>query len=205
MRTGAIILCGGKSSRMGRDKAILPFGPELMLQRVVRLVAEVVPEDRIVVVAGANQALPELPAKIIVGRDAAPHQGPLSGLAHGFRILSDSAGAVYATGCDAPLLVPAFIASMFTQLGCNDAVVPVDCGHYHALAAVYRPSVLPKVEALLRADLRRARDLFSTIPTKKVPVDALRDVDPQLVTLANINTELDYIAALTAAGIAPPD
>ena len=37
MRKGAIILCGGKSSRMGRDKATLPFGPELMLQRVVRL------------------------------------------------------------------------------------------------------------------------------------------------------------------------
>ena len=42
MRRGAIILCGGKSSRMGRDKATLPFGPELMLQRVVRLIGEVV-------------------------------------------------------------------------------------------------------------------------------------------------------------------
>ena len=44
MRRGAIILCGGASSRMGRDKAWLPFGPdEVMLQRVVRLVGEVVP------------------------------------------------------------------------------------------------------------------------------------------------------------------
>ena len=42
MNKGAIVLCGGKSSRMGRDKATLPFGPELMLQRVVRLISQVV-------------------------------------------------------------------------------------------------------------------------------------------------------------------
>ena len=59
MEKGAIILCGGKSSRMGRDKATLPFGSEVMLQRVIRLVSQVVNVHRIVVVAAPGQALPE--------------------------------------------------------------------------------------------------------------------------------------------------
>ena len=55
MNNGAIVLCGGRSNRMGRDKATLPFGPECMLQRVVRLLAEVVELSKIVVVAAAGQ------------------------------------------------------------------------------------------------------------------------------------------------------
>jgi molybdenum cofactor guanylyltransferase len=69
MIKGAIILCGGKSSRMGRDKATLPFGPEQMLARVVRLVSEVVEPAKIVVVAAPEQELPVLPAAVAVARD----------------------------------------------------------------------------------------------------------------------------------------
>ena len=52
MTNAGIILCGGRSTRMGRDKATLPFGPELMLQRVVRLLGEAV--QRIVIVAATG-------------------------------------------------------------------------------------------------------------------------------------------------------
>ncbi|MCA9165188.1 MAG: NTP transferase domain-containing protein, partial [Planctomycetales bacterium] len=55
-----VVLCGGKSRRMGESKATLPFGDELMVQRVVRLLSEVV--SPIVVVAAEGQTLPELPA-----------------------------------------------------------------------------------------------------------------------------------------------
>ena len=59
---GAIVLCGGMSRRMGRPKAWLPFGPdEVMLQRVVRLVREVV--GPVVVVAAPEQELPMLPGE----------------------------------------------------------------------------------------------------------------------------------------------
>src|SRR3954470_12815150 len=83
MRTGAIILCGGKSSRMGRDKASLPFGSETMLQRVVRLIGEVVPAETTVVVASATQELPPLPPRIRIVRDEQAYRGPLAGLAVG--------------------------------------------------------------------------------------------------------------------------
>ena len=69
MQKGAIVLCGGKSSRMGRDKATLPFGPEQMLERVVRLVSQVAHPNNVVVVSAKEQQLPELPEQIIITRD----------------------------------------------------------------------------------------------------------------------------------------
>jgi molybdopterin-guanine dinucleotide biosynthesis protein A len=202
MRKGAIILCGGKSSRMGRDKASLPFGPELMLQRVVRLIREVVALENMVVVAAPNQSLPNLPPGVSVACDAHQYRGPLEGLATGFRALADRADAVYATGCDVPLLVPGFVDRMFQLLGNFDIAVPFDGAHHHPLSAVYRPTVLAQIEMLLDSDRMRPRFLFDEARTREIPVDDLRAVDPQLSTLENLNFRDDYLAALTAAGFA---
>jgi molybdopterin-guanine dinucleotide biosynthesis protein A len=206
MRQGAIILCGGKSSRMGRDKASLPFGPELMLQRVVRLIGEAIDRKYIVVVAAPDQELPDLPAGVSVARDARAFRGPLEGLASGLRALADRVDAAYATACDVPLLVPAFVDRIFELLGDFDAAVPFDGQYHHPLAAVYRPKVLPEIQRLLDSDRLRPRFLFDEVRALEIPVDELRSVDPELSTLANLNYEEDYVAALAAAGFSksPP-
>jgi molybdopterin-guanine dinucleotide biosynthesis protein A len=206
MRKGAIILCGGKSSRMGRDKATLPFGPELMLQRVVRLMGEAVNLESMVVVAAPDQLLPKLPANVLVARDAQEYRGPLEGLATGLQALTNRADAVYVTSCDVPLLIPAFVDHMFEQLGEFDIAVPFDGEYHHPLAAVYRPTVLPHINRLLDAKRMRPRFLFDEARTREIPVDQLRVVDPRLSTLENLNYEKDYLAALTSAGFeAYPD
>jgi molybdenum cofactor guanylyltransferase len=202
MRKGAIILCGGKSSRMGRDKATLPFGPELMLQRVVRLMSQVVNLECIAVVAAPDQSLPELPEELLIARDAHQYRGPLEGLATGFRALADRADVVYATGCDVPLLVPAFVEKMFALLGDFDIAVPFEGGHHHPLAAVYRPTVLPYIVRLLDSERMRPRFLFDEVRTREIPIADLQSVDPQLSTLENLNYQQDYVAALTNAGFA---
>uniref|UniRef100_A0A7C4QQ27 Probable molybdenum cofactor guanylyltransferase n=1 Tax=Schlesneria paludicola TaxID=360056 RepID=A0A7C4QQ27_9PLAN len=204
MRHGAIVLCGGRSSRMGRDKATLPFGPELMLQRVVRLISEVVKPEHIVVVAAAQQNLPPLPGDIAVARDARPGRGPLEGLAAGLRLIGGQLDAVYATACDVPLLVPAFARHLFTLLEDYDIAVPTEGDFHHPLAAVYRPRVLPAIERLLAAGELRPRALFAAVATREVPVDELRCVDPRLETLLNLNRPEDYHSALVAAGFAAP-
>jgi molybdopterin-guanine dinucleotide biosynthesis protein A len=204
MRKGAIILCGGKSSRMGRDKAKLPFGPELMLQRVVRLLGEARDLKWMVVVAAPNQSLPQLSNELLVARDALEFRGPLQGMATGLRALGDRADAVYITGCDVPLLVPAFVDRMFESLGDRDIAVPFDGQRHHPLAAVYRPRVLPQIQTLLDANRLRPVFLFDEVPTREIPVDELRAVDPRLSTLENLNRNEDYLAALLAAGFAMP-
>ncbi len=200
MKRGAIVLCGGQSTRMGSSKAMLPFGPERMLQRVVRLVGEVVPRENIVVVAAEGQELPPLPDEITVTRDRQPHRGPLEGLACGLAALAEKADAVYATSCDVPLIVPAFIQRMFELVAGHDIAVPKEEKFHHPLAAVYRTSVLPQVEELLAADRLRPVFLFEQCQTREVAVDELLVADPQLKSLRNVNQPADYASALQEAG-----
>lgn len=202
MRRGAVILCGGKSTRMGTSKAMLPFGDELMLQRVVRLVGEVVATEDIVVVAAERQDLPDLPAGVSVARDAHEGRGPLEGLAAGLSAVSDRVDAVYATSCDVPLLVPAFVERMFGLLAAHDIVVPRDGKFHHPLAAVYRVAVLDHVQKLLADDRLRPFFLFEQVDTREVPVEELRAVDPKLATLENLNHPDDYQRALKRCGFA---
>jgi molybdenum cofactor guanylyltransferase len=196
---GGIVLCGGKSTRMGTSKALLPFGPETMLQRVVRLLGTVA--SPLVVVAAVDQTLPPLPADIIVTRDEREGRGPLEGLRAGLKALPDDVALAYVTSCDVPLLVPAFARRMIELLAEHDiAVMEID-GFPHPLSAVYRRSTLPQVEALLAKDKLRPVFLYAAVPTRRVLPSEMRTVDPDLDTLRNLNTPEDYQDALARAGL----
>ncbi len=198
MKCGGIILCGGQSRRMGRPKALLPFGPEAMLQRVVRLLSGVV--HPIVVVAAPGQELPALPKDVLVAHDERPGLGPLEGLRVGLKALSELVDAAYATSCDVPLLQGAFVKLMIDLCGQYEIAVPLIDGVHHPLAAVYRTSVVPKIESLLAENRLRTALLFEMARTRIVPADELRDVDPTLATLKNLNHPEDYLAALAETG-----
>jgi molybdopterin-guanine dinucleotide biosynthesis protein A len=199
MNVGGIILCGGKSSRMGTPKALLPFGEELMLQRVARLLGQVV--SPLVVVAAPEQELPPLPSGIILTHDEREGRGPLEGLAAGLKALPPDVDAAYATSCDVPLLVPAFVSRMIQLLGDQQIAVPECDGFCHPLSAVYRREVLPVVEQLLAKDRLRPMFLFDQVTTRRVTAEKLVDIDPELATLQNCNYPEDYQRALRAAGI----
>ena len=195
---GGIVLCGGKSTRMGSSKALLPFGSETMLQRVVRLLAEVV--EPIVVVAAAAQDLPPLPSDVIVTRDEREARGPLEGLRAGLKALRPSIDSAYVTSCDVPLLVPDFVRQMIELARDHDiAVMEID-GFTHPLSAVYRRATLPFVEDLLARDRLRPAFLFEAVNTRRVRPEEMT-ADPELRTLRNLNTRDDYERALADAGI----
>jgi molybdopterin-guanine dinucleotide biosynthesis protein A len=184
---------------MGAPKATLPFGPETMLQRVVRLLGTVV--SPVVVVAAREQVLPDLPDGVAVTRDERDQRGPLEGLRAGLRALQSSVGIAYVTSCDVPLLVPAFVERMIDLLGDHDiAVMEID-GFPHPLSAVYRRDTLPQVEALLAEDRLRPVFLFDAVRTRRVRPEEMIAVDPLLRTLRNINTREDYLEALSEAGL----
>lgn len=188
---------------MGRPKATLPFGPEVMLARVVRVLGLVV--DPVVVVAAADQELPTLPPTVLVVRDEEPDRGPLQGLAGGLIALQDRAQAAYVTSCDVPLLSPSFVERLVTLLGDQQIAVPVDEAFQHPLSAIYRLDVLPLVRRLLSEDRRRPAFLFDLVPTRRVPTEDLRGADPGLGSLRNVNEPAEYWAALIEAGFKPPD
>ena len=196
MTVGGAVLCGGLSSRMGRPKAWLPFGAELMLPRVVRLLSAAA--DPVVVVAAPGQDVPSLPPNIAVVRDEKEGRGPLQGLAAALNAMRGRAEAVYLSSCDAPFLRPAFVRRLMDLMGDALICVPHVGGYNHPLAAIYRLPVAGAINGLLAEDRRGPSDLFKIVPTRIVEAAELADVDPMFDTLRNLNTAEEYEAAQTA-------
>jgi molybdopterin-guanine dinucleotide biosynthesis protein A len=189
---------------MGRPKAWLPFGPETMLQRVVRLVGGAAGMGPIVVVAAPGQELPALPEGVAVVRDPVSGRGPLQGIAAGLAALPEAAELVFATATDVPFLQPAWVDRLAALVGDDDLAIPSFEGRLHPLAALYRrAAVLPAVEQLLRQDRLRPVFLTETVRARVVEGDELRAADPNLLTLRNLNTPDDYLRALGDAGFGP--
>ena len=195
---GGIILCGGRSTRMGQDKAWLPFGQELMLQRVVRILSEVV--QPIIVVAGESQSLPELPPAVLIVRDRRPDRGPLEGIRRGMEALPSGVEAAYVTACDTALLRADFVRRVVDLLGDHDAAAPWIDGVYYPLAAVLRRHLLPAINDLLGFEGNGPRRLLESIAARRIEADELSDVDPGLEALFNLNEPADYRHALQRAG-----
>lgn len=198
---GGIVLCGGKSSRMGSPKAWLPFGREVLLQRVVGVLRGVV--QPVVVVAAGDQELPPVPADVVVVRDEFEGLGPLAGLATGLAALAGRADAAYATATDVPLLRPTFVRTMierWRELAGAELAVPRDGRFHHPLAAVYAISLEPVIRQLVTDGKLRPVALLERGRAVEVPVDELREVDPELESLLNCNTPDEYAAVCARAG-----
>lgn len=185
---------------MGTSKALLPFGPETMLQRVVRILGTVV--SPIVVVAAPGQELPSLPPGVIVTYDEREGRGPLEGLRSGLKALPDATDRAYVTSCDVPLLVPGFVTQMLDLAdGFDVAVMDID-GFPHPLSAIYGRGTLSHIEDLLAQDKLRPVFLYDRVSTRKVSPAEIT-TDPALQTLRNLNTREDYEQALAIAGFNP--
>ena len=198
-RCAGIVLAGGSSRRMVQPKAWLPFGPERMLARVVRLLSEVV--RPVVVAAGAGQEVSELPPWCRVVYDSAADQGPMEGLAAAMEFLQAEAELVFVAGCDTPLLAPGLVRRIIALADGFDAAVPHLGGIDHPLTAVYRTRLAAKIKESLALGSRRMGSLLDAIRTRRVAAEELIDVDPCLLSVANINTPAEYLAALREAGL----
>lgn len=186
---------------MGRPKAWMPFGPEVMLQRIVRILSEVV--SPIVVVAAVGQEVPDLPVAVEIVRDEHEALGPLAGLAAGLKALEGRAAAAYASSCDVPLLTSAFVEYVIAALDDYDLAIPRDGKYHHPLAAVYATGLAAAVRELVDANRLRPVFLLEQARAREIDVSEIRSVDPQLRSLRNINTPSEYAAALRDAGFQP--
>lgn len=179
---------------MGRDKASLRFGDEPLLARVTRIVRGVV--DDVVLVAREGQLLP---AGFEAVRDPAEGLGPLAAMAVGLRAVSGT--RVFVAACDMPLLQPALIRRLLDLAEGVDACVPFIEGYPMTTCAVYRRTVVDVAEALVAARHLKPRMLIERVQTRYVGPDELRDVDPDLSSFQDCDTQGAYEATLRAAGL----
>lgn len=191
---GGIILCGGRGRRMGADKAWLRFGDEYLLQRMVRIVGEVVAP---VVVAGRlGQSLPPLPDDVSIVDDAIDDAGPLAGVDAGMTALDGKCDAAFVAACDYPLLSSALIRKLIGLLGDHQAVVAADDQHMHPLLGVYRLTTRDILSELLSRRELRAGHFARQCQAHVIQAVDLTDVDPELRSLRNVNDQAAYEQAL---------
>jgi len=191
---------------MGRPKESLPIGDTTMLGWQCRtLLACAAP----VVVIGrdAAQALPPLPDDVDVAQDELPGEGPLAAIAAGLRRLRERHGfgdldAAVTVGCDQPFLTAAIVAGLRDRLGAAQLLMPRAEDKLQPLTAIYRTAVVATADRLLAAGSRRPRELADAVESAIVEADELRDLDPELRFLRNLNHPDDYDAAVAA--LAPP-
>ena len=198
-RAAGIVLAGGRSTRMGRPKASLEWHGSTLLHRVAGIVARAV-DGPVVVVRAPGQELPLLPPGVRVVEDPREGRGPLQGLAAGLTAVAGDAELAYVSSTDVPLLHPAFVAAVLAGADREDVDValPVAQGFRHPLAAAYRTSLIAEVEELIMSDRMRPAFLFERCRVRELgESDLLRDarlarVDPELVSLRNLNNPAEY-------------
>jgi molybdopterin-guanine dinucleotide biosynthesis protein A len=178
----AVVLAGGASRRMGRDKATMahPLGTTMVEHVVSVLMARCEP---IIVIAAPGQAIPELPAMVV--RDELRGVGPLLATGRGLRVAA-AAGAQRAFVCavDMPNLTTDIVDEL-ADYGGVDIVLPWD-GRDHYLAGVYRTALADHIDALISAGQRSMRALAESVVTQRVVVEP----NNQLV---NINSAADLL------------
>lgn len=186
----AIILCGGESRRMGRAKALLPWGQVTLLEHVVATLTPLA--TSVIVVAAPEQELPPLPPEVLVVRDAIAGEGPLRGLEAGLNALAGRAEAAFVCGCDMPELSPALIGHVAKFLGDHAALVIEHEGHWQPLHSLYRVDLLPALQAALAAGERSPQRWLRSVDPFVVAAETLREFDPELRSLRNMNTPEEY-------------
>lgn len=195
MSAGAILLLGGRSSRMGSPKADLDWhGTPLSVHMAGLLGAAV--DGPVVAVAQPDAPAPAMPPGVELVRDAVHDEGPLRGLEAGLAAHEGRADRVFAAAIDLPLLAPALVRGLLAVLDDPgvDAAVPVIDGRRQPLAAAYRTAVLPVLRDLLARGERSATALTAAVPVRLLDEAALRALpgvaaaDPDLRSLAGANT-----------------
>jgi molybdenum cofactor guanylyltransferase len=187
---GAILLVGGRSTRMGRPKANLDWHGEPLAARLARVLARAVGDGPVVLVRAPGQELPDLPPGLEIVDDPAEGEGPLRGLATGLAALEDRTEIAIAASVDLPCLTAPFAAAILAAIGSDDAAVPVARDRPHPLPAAYRVALRPLCDELLARGERRLRAVFEEVATRFVAVD-----EGDVEVLRNINTPADYDAA----------
>jgi FdhD protein len=181
-----VILAGGESSRMGRNKALLEINGERMIETAYRRMAELF--DEVILVTNTPDAYGFLPCRTIA--DIYPGMGPLGGI---HAALSNCAAErAFVTGCDMPGLNPALIRELSSMPGGVDVVIPETPGGLEPLHALYAKSCLPKMEKMLQAGERRILSFFDLAHVRLVPRGRIALLDPDFSSFRNINTPEDY-------------
>lgn len=186
----AIVLAGGRSLRMGKDKTQLPWGQYTLLEQAVRRLRYLT--DDILVVEGAFPSRKLQGARSVLDRYAG--RGPLGGIHAG--LLEAKYEAVFVLSCDMPFVTVELASFLLTKLDGFSAVTPKYGGRVEPLCSVYSRECLGVIETLLQSENNQVRKIFSKVKTCYVEEAELQFFGDMNHLFFNLNTPEDWQEAL---------
>ncbi len=197
MSVSGIVLAGGLSRRLGRDKAVEPIGSEPLVARVIGRLDTLTDETVVVVNSKARGDELPLPPSAATVVDIYPDSGSLGGIYTGLTAAGNDWGIVVA--CDMPFLNTELLAYMLTLRQGYDAVVPVLSGYPEPTHAVYSKFCLPQIECRLKAGQLKISGFFDDIRVRFVSEQEVDALDAERLSFFNVNTPEDLKRAVRLA------
>lgn len=193
-KKGAIILAGGMSARMGKNKALIEVEGKPLLRHVADKAAKVA--DEIIVAIGRTDELDRfakvLPPSAKVLRDAREGQSPIIGMSTGLEALKSSYTVILP--CDTPLVKKEVLEFLFCRASNADAAIPRwPNGRIESLQSVYRVKTMVRAtrEALKAGELSPVNAIKRLDKVNYVSTEEIKVIDPELLTFLNVNTPKD--------------
>jgi molybdenum cofactor guanylyltransferase len=189
-----VILAGGASSRMGRDKALLDLGGRPLIAVVaekLRLVA-----DEVIIAADDTSAYESFADRVVP--DQFRGVGTLGGIHAGLAAARHELALV--VGCDMPFLRPAVLARVAEAAAGFDVAILRRGKWVEPMHAAYRRTCLPAIERAIRAGERRVISFFDEVRVHYLTAAEITPLDPDLRSFVNVNTPEDWQAALDELG-----
>ena len=187
-----VILAGGKSRRMGANKALMQLGEDSLIGHIIRRMRLVTDELLLITNSPTEYAHLDLP----MHADVIPNTGALGGIYTG--LTSASYDAVICVACDSPFLEPKLLTYLVSVLGEYDAVMPYTSNHndtqiiLQTLCGVYSKRCLPIIASMLQASELRVHALQEWARVQSVSPEVWQKLDPEGMSFFNINTPADF-------------
>lgn len=181
-----VILAGGKSSRMGSNKALLPYKGGRFIEAIHRQLAEIF--DEVLLVTNNPEQYEFLPCRKVP--DIFPGAGALAGIHSG--LYHSSNPAIFAVACDMPYLNSELIRHLAGRTDAGSVLIPEGPAGLEPLHAVYGRDCLAAIEETLTSGEKRILSFFDRVKTIKIDAEQIAAFDPSFASFSNINTPDEY-------------
>ena len=194
IKGSGVIMAGGASERLGRDKALERIGGKALVERVIDSLVPLTTEVLVVVAQPEQAAAFHLPPSVRVVSDRYPGKGSLGGIFTGLDASTEAWSLVVA--CDMPFLNGELLRHLMGESSNVDAVVPLLGGQIEPLHALYSKACLAPMERMVRAGDLKIAPLFDAVRVRYVDERTIDRIDPRHLSFFNINTQADLEEAM---------
>src|ERR1039457_388650 len=181
-----VILAGGASSRMGSNKALLPYRGGRFIEAIHRQLAGMFNE--VILVTNSLDQYDFLPCRKVA--DLYEGMGVLAGIHSG--LYHSSNPAIFAVACDMPYLLEGLVRHLASRADVGGVLIPEGPKGLVPLHAIYGKGCLAAMEASLLSGQRRIVSFFHQVKVSTMKVEQVAIFDPSFVSFININTPNDY-------------